>query len=167
MNNKTLRIVCLSATAALVTVFTMFISIPTGIGYVNLGDAVILFASCLLGPAAGISAAVGSALSDLLLGYAVYAGATFAIKGLMGFLCGWMLKKHGKGLGRTLAAFGAAEGVMVLGYFVFEGFYYGFAAALGSVPPNLLQGAAGILCALALTPSKPAVLRALRLKDFS
>ena len=166
MNNKTLRGVCLAVTAALVAVFTMFISFPTGIGYVNLGDAVILFSAFLLGPMAGIPAALGSALSDLLLGYAVYAGATLLIKGLMGFLCGMLLRRGGETWGRRILAFAAAECVMAAGYFVFEIFCYGFAAALGSVPLNLLQGAAAIVCASALAPSKPAIMRALKNKGI-
>lgn len=167
MNDQTLRKVCLAVTAALIAVFTMFISVPTGIGYVNLGDAVILFSAYLLGPAAGIPAALGSALSDLLLGYAAYSGATLVIKGLMGYLCGRMLKSSGDRWGRRILSFAAAECVMAAGYFVFEIFYYGFPAALGSVPLNLMQGAAAMVCASALAPSKPAVMRALKIRNIS
>ena len=41
----------------------------------------------------------------------------------------------------------AAELLMAGGYYLFEGFLYGFGAALASVPGNLLQGAAAVVSA--------------------
>ena len=38
-----------------------------------------------------------------------------------------------------------AEVIMVLGYYVFEGFMYGFAESLVNVPANAVQGAAGLI----------------------
>lgn len=154
MNNKTLRIVYLAVLAALIAVFTMFIKVPTMIGYANLGDAVILFGALMFGPVAAISAAVGSAMADLLSGYAVYAIVTFFIKGAMGYVAGMMLKRLGEDAMKRVLAFLAAEVIMVVGYFVFECFYYGFAASLGSVVPNILQGVAGIVVAMVLAPVK-------------
>ena len=69
--------------AAFVFVATQ-IRIPTAIGYINLGDPVILISSFILGPIAFFPAAIGSALSDLIAGYAQYIIPTFLIKGLMG-----------------------------------------------------------------------------------
>ena len=43
-----------------------------------------------------------------------------------------------------------AEIVMVGGYFVFEGFLYGFGASLVNVPANAIQGVAGILLSIPL-----------------
>ena len=62
--------------AAFVFVATQ-IRIPTAIGYINLGDPVILISSFILGPIAFFPAAIGSALSDLLAGYAQYIIPTF------------------------------------------------------------------------------------------
>ena len=42
----------------------------------------------------------------------------------------------------------AAELVMILGYFVFEGFMYGFAPSVLNIPPNGVQGIAGIIIGL-------------------
>ena len=53
---------------------------------------------------------------------------------------------------RNLIVFLCAEAVMVLGYFLFEGVLYGFAAALGAVFPNIIQGVFGVVVGLALTP---------------
>ena len=39
---------------------------------------------------------------------------------------------------------------MILGYFVFEGFLYGFAPSLVNIPANAVQGAAGLIVGLLL-----------------
>ena len=41
-----------------------------------------------------------------------------------------------------------AELVMVLGYYVFEGFIYGFGASLINIPANAIQGVASIIISL-------------------
>ncbi len=76
-------------------VVTRIITIPIGTtgAYINVGDvSIYLIAYLLGGPLAAISAAVGSAVSDLSLGYAVYAPATFIIKGLMALEVGFLVK---------------------------------------------------------------------------
>jgi uncharacterized membrane protein len=74
--------------AAIVLIATMVfqLPIPTPVlkGYVNFGDGVIMASAMIMGPYAAISAAIGSALADLLSSYVVFAPATFLIKGLMG-----------------------------------------------------------------------------------
>ena len=127
--------------AALVFIGTQ-IRIPTAIGYINLGDGVILIASYFIGPAAFFPGAIGSALSDL-------------IKGLMGLVAALiMTKSHGRkamGFIVRLIASAAAELIMVAGYFVFEALYYDVAAAAGSVVFNLIQAGAAIIIAIPLT----------------
>ena len=82
--------------AALVFIGTQ-IRIPTAIGYINLGDGVILIASYFIGPAAFFPGAIGSALSDLIAGYPMYIAPTFLIKGLMGLVAALiMTKSHGR-----------------------------------------------------------------------
>ena len=39
----------------------------------------------------------------------------------------------------------AAEILMVLGYFVFEGFIYGFLPSVVNIPANAVQGVAGLI----------------------
>ena len=63
--------------AALVFIGTQ-IRIPTAIGYINLGDGVILIASYFIGPAAFFPGAIGSALSDLIAGRTTITGTTFS-----------------------------------------------------------------------------------------
>lgn len=142
--------------AALVFVGTE-IHVPTGIGYVNLGDAVILFASFILGPFAFFPAAIGSALGDLLAGYPQYIIPTFIIKGVMGLVSGYFSKKHG--LTMRIIGFIIAEIIMTVGYFLFEmlPIMYGVKAALASVPFNLLQGAVAVVLGLLLSIYVPKV----------
>ena len=165
MNSKTLRIVLAAVLAALVAVFTMFFKIPTGIGYANLGDGVILFGGLLLGPTAAVSAAVGSALADFLLGYPVYIIPTFIIKGMMGWICGRLLSKD-KSVMRQGAVYVVCELWMTLGYFLAEAFVlsYGVPGAAGSIVANLMQGAVGVILALALSPARRGIERALNLE---
>ncbi|HHY14477.1 MAG TPA: ECF transporter S component [Firmicutes bacterium] len=140
--------------AALVAVTTMVVNVPLpGVkGYVNIGDAVVLLAGLMLGPAVGaFSGALGSSLADLLLGYAHWAPWTLIIKGVEGFLAGWLVLR----LRRGGTVFGAVVGaaVMVLGYFLVGILYYGWAAAVVSLPGDLLQG--GVSAALCLIVIHP------------
>ena len=128
--------------ASLVLLATWFLKVPTAIGYIHLGDGVIFFSSMVIGPYAALIAGVGSALADLLSGYAIYIAPTFIIKAVMGLIAAVLIRpgKHISNLG----VFALAEGCMVAGYFLFEAFAYNWASAMGSVGPNMLQGAAGI-----------------------
>lgn len=137
-------------TAALVFAATM-ISIPVGTGYLNMGDGMILLCAYLLGPIVFLPAAVGSALTDLALGYTIYIPATFVIKGLLGLVAGIILRKDPVSVPRKIIAFLTAELIMVGGYFLYEWPMYGLAGAAGQVIPNLVQGAAAINVAFALT----------------
>lgn len=147
MANKTKKLVFAALFAALACVATMVIKIPSPLsGYINLGDSVVLLCGWLLGPAYGFfAAAIGSALADMFYGYMVYVPATFIIKGAVAAVACGLSKK-------TNLLFSAlvAELVMVAGYYIFEGFLYGFSASLVNIPPNLIQGAAGIIVGLLL-----------------
>lgn len=141
--------------SALVLLATLFLKVPLPIpnGYVHLGDATIFAAAAIIGPFAAIVAGLGSALADILGGYAPYALATFFIKAAMGLTAGIVLTKRPK-LSIVAAGllFTACEAIMVSGYLLFETFLYGFAAALAAVPYNAIQGVAGIVLGVALLP---------------
>ena len=155
MHSKTKRIVTAALITSLVCVATMIIKIPSPLkGYLNLGDCIVLIAGWMLSPIYGFMAAgLGSALADLFAGYVTYAPATFVIKGLMAlvaFACfKLMSKKMGKFPSRLIGAI-LAEILMVMGYFVFEGFLYGFVPSLVNIPANAVQGAVGIVAGLVL-----------------
>ena len=155
-NSKSnLRLIALCGIFAALVFIGTELKIPTAIGYMNLGDGVILIASYFLGPAAFFPAAIGSALGDLIAGYLVYIAPTFVIKGLMGLTAAIiMAKSHGKKAAgfilRFLAGI-AAELIMVGGYFVFEMLMYGQEAAAGSVVFNLIQAGVAIVIAIPMT----------------
>ena len=146
---STKKIAAAGVIAALVFVATFFIRIPIPNGYLNLGDAVILISTLMLGPFAAIPAAIGAGLADLISGYSVYVIPTIIIKGLMGFTAGKILS-HQKTVARKIIGFVLAELIMVAGYFAFEAlpFMYGVEAAWVDVPLNAIQGAAAIAVAL-------------------
>ena len=140
--------------AALILVVTRFSAMPilNGQGYINLGDATILFAAAVLGPAAVIPAAIGSALADLWAGYVQYAPATLIIKGLVAWVAALFLKKATAPLWIKIIGFALAELVMAGGYLLFEIFLYGLGSALFNVTFNLIQGGVCLAVALALLP---------------
>ena len=142
--------------SALCCVSTVLITVPLpASGYFNTGDVFVLLSAWCLGPIYGVlGAAIGSALGDLFLGYAIYAPATFVIKGLDAFvacfIC-WGLKKIIRKqaldfLPRILSAI-AGELVMIFGYFLFESILYGFFGAIPNILGNGLQAVCCIACA--------------------
>ena len=155
-NDKKIRsIVMTSALTALSCVATMLIQIPVPVtgGYVNLGDGFIVAGTFMLGmPYAAIAGALGSALADLLTGYAVYVPGTFIIKGLMAVVAFYCYKSvtkakpNAKFAGRATGAF-AAELVMVAGYFCYSIILLGgnVAGAFLTIPGNLVQGIFGVI----------------------
>lgn len=148
--NTTRNIVTAALLAALVCVATMLIKVPSPLkGYLNLGDGIVLLCGWLLSPVYGfLAAGIGSALADLFAGYVIYVPATFVIKGLMAVVAYYGFRLLGKRIGNIPAMVLAgvlAEIIMVLGYYVFEGFLYGFAESLVNIPANAVQGVAGII----------------------
>lgn len=141
--------------AALTCAATMVIKIPSPLnGYINLGDCIVLLSGWLLSPLYGFMAAgLGSALADLFAGYVTYAPATFIIKGLMALIafggCSLVRKRPGSFIVRIISG-ASAEIVMVLGYFVFEGFLYGFGPSAVNIPANGIQGVAGLVLGVIL-----------------
>ena len=155
MNTRTKKIVMAAMLAALACVATMIIKIPSPLkGYLNLGDCIVLVAGWMLSPAYGfLAAGLGSALADLFSGYVTYAPATFVIKGLMALIAFYGFKllhnKMGNLPSRIITGI-LAEIMMILGYFVFEGFLYGFVPSLVNIPANGVQGIAGLIIGVIL-----------------
>ena len=142
METKTKKLVTAALFAALACVATMIIKFPSPLkGYLNIGDCIVLLCGWML--------SLGSGLADLLSGYLVYAPATFIIKGLMALIACYTFKLIRKSLGHNLPARIVsgilAEIIMVLGYYVFEGFMYGFIASAVNIPANAIQGIVGLI----------------------
>ncbi len=141
-----LKLVFAGLSAALVCMSTILfvVPLPTG-GYVNLGDCFVILSGYMLGPVYGaLAAGIGSALSDIFLGFGIYAPATFIIKGLMAvtaYFITLLARKKTSPLKILNAASAsvAAEAVMLSGYFLFELVIYGYAGAFADLLGNTIQ----------------------------
>ncbi|RLE44948.1 hypothetical protein DRJ16_00970 [Candidatus Woesearchaeota archaeon] len=91
------RLISITAVfTALVTLATaaLQISIPETKGYFNIGEIIIYTAALLFGPIVGaIAGGVGAALADIITGYYIYAPATLIIKGIEGYVVGYLVRK--------------------------------------------------------------------------
>ena len=134
--------------AAAIVLLTTLVSIPIpgGLGYVNLGDMGVLLAGMLLGGGWGaLCAGVASAISDVLLGYTIYAPATFVIKGLVALVAGVLFAKTTKSI-RYIALYLAAL-IVPVGYFLYETLLYGTASAIPNILFNTMQCLIGAIVA--------------------
>ncbi|MGI6090118.1 MAG: ECF transporter S component [Saccharofermentanales bacterium] len=156
--NQLQKLVAAGMLAALTTVATLLVQIPTpSRGFLNMGDVVVLVSAWVLGPVYGSAAAgIGSMLADLIAGYTMFAPGTLIIKGLVALIAATLfsaLKFKGSG-GRILARIisgTVGELFMVLGYFIYEAIILGMGpGALAGVPGNLGQGAFGLVAGFAI-----------------
>lgn len=155
MRKNTKILVTSALLAALVCVATIVVKIPSPLkGYINLGDCMVLLSGWILPPAFSfLAAGLGSALADVFSGYFIYAPVTFVIKGLVAvtayFIFRLLEKKAKKDIAAVVSGL-VAETIMVAGYYIFEGFMYGFGASAVNILPNAIQGAAGIILGVIL-----------------
>ncbi len=151
---KVQKLVTAALFTAIICVATVVVQIPSPLtGYFNLGDCFVLVAAWFLGMGYGaLAAGLGSALADIILGYTMYAPATFIIKALMAVTAVliYNLIKTKPFIGKVISAI-SAEAIMVLGYFAYEGIIlkYGLGAS-AAIPTNLAQGVVAIFAATAL-----------------
>ena len=156
-DSKIRKLVLAALMDALCTIMTMVIQVPSPMqGYVNLGDCAVLMSAWVLGPLyGGAAAGIGSALADLLSGYAHYVPGTFAIKLLMAVAAALIFRAATKkGLSASSVLLGqivggvVAEVIMVLGYFAYASLWLGKGlAAAASIPGNIVQGVFGLVAA--------------------
>lgn len=145
------RLTTAGVLAAAIVLLTTLVSIPMpgGFGYINLGDVGVLLAGMLLGGGWGaLCAGAASALSDVLLGYTVYAPATFLIKGLVALVAGILFAKTQKKI--RFAALYPAALIVPAGYFFYELLLYGAASAIPNILFNTLQCMVGAVVATIL-----------------
>lgn len=161
---KTSKLVLTALMMGIILIATMFIKVPIPFtqGYAHLGDAMIFLSVLLLGKRYGaVAAAFGSAMGDVLGGFAIWAPWTFLIKGLMALLMGAFIEQMVKKNKHHVKLFGvpvieiagmALAGIeMVTGYYLAEGFIYGnWATPILGVPWNIGQFAVGMVIATAL-----------------
>ncbi|SHJ71320.1 Uncharacterized membrane protein [Anaerobranca californiensis DSM 14826] len=154
---KEKKLVIYSFLVALVAFVTAYVSFPIAFGYINLGDAIIFSSALVFGPFAGmIAGAVGSALADIILGYAQWAPFTFVIKGLEGYIVGlaslkfleWGFKNF-----KVILLLLVAVLILNVGYFIAAVILYDFPAAIADAPLNIVQGIVALGLTLVLAPS--------------
>lgn len=152
---KTNKLVMAALMISLIAVTTIFfkIPVPLGNGYIHLGDAMIFMSVLILGAKYGaIAAAAGSAMGDVISGYAIWAPWTIAIKGVMALIMGFFILKSAKRTMNRIIGMLLSGLWMTAGYFIAEGIVYGnWFVALVSVPFNVGQFAMGIAIALPLS----------------
>lgn len=150
--NKNIKEITLTGLAtALVFVTTMYIKVPNSLGgYFNLGDSMLMLFSAILNPFyAFVVGGIGSALADVIGGYAQYAIPTLIIKGTEAVFVSYLFMKFGNKA--KWVAYAGAIVIMVSGYFLIEWGMYGDAlVSLTAVPANIVQGVAGAVIALLL-----------------
>lgn len=179
MKNRTtatVQMVTAAMFAALTLLSTSVLKIQTPtFGYIHLGDGLVLLSGIFLGPVyGGLAAGLGSALSDLLGGYAVWVPGTFVIKyltaaaaaALYRILSSRFAKKSSVSVPALLLGGIAGEAIMTIGYFLYNILIIVFSAgaltragmasavtlSLTEIPFNLTQGFTGILLAVLLAP---------------
>lgn len=145
---------------ALTLVFTAFVNIQVPSfggagGLIHLGNVPLFIAAILYGKRTGaLAGGLGMGLFDIMSGWALWAPCTIITCGLMGFVVGLICTKW-KGYIAKVVAMIAALGIKLLGYYVFEAFIMGngMAAALKSVPGNIIQvGMAMLIVMIIIEP---------------
>lgn len=160
VKGETNKIILTGLMMAMITIVTMILPIPIPFttGYIHLGDTVIFLSVLLLGWKYGaVAAGLGSALADLLIGFAIWAPWTLVIKGGMGLIMGLFIaramknqvKKHALGLSLYSAIGMILAGLfMVAGYYIAESIIYNnYIAALLGIPWNIGQFVVGLVLA--------------------
>ena len=131
------------------------IPIPATGGYFNVGEVTIYVAALLFGPFVGaFSGGVGAMLSDLYLGYGVFAPGTLIIKSIEGAIVGVLNIKLKKTIPNTtiraVASVVTGGITMVLGYFLYETLLAVLIPGLGivaivEIPLNIGQMLVGLV----------------------
>lgn len=191
MNDKTRKIVITAVMIALTYVATTLIKIQTPtMGYIHLGDCVVLLCGYLLGPWFGAFAAgTGSMVADILSPYIIYAPGTFLIKATNAFVASLVFtamqrrsstpKKPFHQIFALLVSGILAESLMVIGYFGYDilvavvfnhsnamTLTAGIAYALTSVPFYIVKALVNIALVTGLFPVLSKVLPKINFQTY-
>lgn len=133
---------------ALVYVSTAFINIRLPIaasgGLVHLGTAMLVIASVVFGKEKGaIAGAVGMGIFDLTSGWALWAPFTFIIRGVMGYLLGFIAysnNNNGNNNFINIISLILSGIWMIGGYYITEVILYGnWLSPVASIPGDITQ----------------------------
>ena len=143
MNKLNSRTISINALAiALVCLSTMFLQFPIPLGYAHLGNCFILISGVFFGPVTGLLAGG--------IGYAQWIIPTLIIKGIMGFVIGYIANRTGLTVNmfkiRTAAASIVGIIIMVVGYFIGGSILYGsIYTGATQIPGLVMEGIVGIV----------------------
>ena len=168
--NNALIISMIAIFTAINFVVTYWIQIPipaTG-GYINIGDVTVMYTALLFGPIiGGIAGGLGPMLADMFTPWIIYAPATLVIKGIEGFLIGFIANpkdREGRVAYHDIIAVLTGGILIPLGYFIYEAFILqlGVATALVEMPGNFFQfGFAAIGSILLIAGSRKNIIHSL------
>lgn len=159
-------IVAIGALSSMCAIATA-IKIPLGVGaMVHLGTAFLFTVAIVFGGVyAGLSAAIGSAFFDLLMGFSPYTPWSFVIKGMAGLIAGviahglWPQTKPAAAPGSSWPLFRAILGCVVAAAWTLAGYVLAWwqvtsslAVAFANIPASLLTSSVGLIVAVILAP---------------
>ena len=128
------------------TIVTTSFSVPFAPtnGYFNLGDIIVVTTALLFGPViGGISGGIGSALADVYLGYASFAPFTLLVKGIEGYVVGYLAgPQTNPTRNKKIIAWLIGGGIIIAGYWISEVVFLGYTvpvATAEAVTINILQ----------------------------
>ena len=144
-----------TALIVICTAVTKF-STPFG-GYVHLGDGPVVMSGLVLGIFGAVPAAIGSALSDFLAGFPLFAGFSAVIKGVMAYMAGRFLAGEKRITPRNAAIMTALFIWMIAGYFAANWAIYSLEIAVWALGGDAIQAAAGIAISFAFIHIAPRI----------
>jgi uncharacterized membrane protein len=154
---KTKDLVISSLLISLVFIATKFINIRLLIsingGLVHLGNTMLFISAIVFGKRKGaIAGAFGMGIFDIVSGWVLWAPFTFIIRGVMGYIIGyisWGNNRNGNNNLYNIIAVLISGVWMIIGYYLTEAILYGnWIAPITSIPGNELQIAIGIIIGL-------------------
>lgn len=155
-NKNALKVAMVAVLTAVVVVFTLVVRVPTAKGYLNLCDVAICFIAFTFGPwSAFIAAGLGTALADLISGYAQWAPISFVVHGGEGLLIALIVKQKGNeavSLARKLLAGLVCIATVSLGYFALSALFIStVSVAAAEIPGNIAQSGVGFVLGLGVS----------------
>ena len=146
------REIAIIAVMSALTIVATTISVnfaPTG-GYFNFGDVIVVTTALIFGSTiGGVAGGLGSALADVYLGYGLFAPFTLVIKGVEGFVVGYIAGgKDNVSIYTKLVAWAIGGIIIIAGYWIAEVVFLGMsvpAATTEAFTINILQAIISIL----------------------
>lgn len=149
MRTNVKRISVVALFVAVIMVTTAYVKIPIGFGYIHVGDIFIMLSCFFLPiPLCLTTGVIAATLADLIAGYVTYMPITAFAKMLLVIFCRLAFRKNKPKIWEMIVFPIIGNALMVTSYFIFEGFYYGWAASIANLPMQLIQPAISIPVAI-------------------